>query len=76
MIPSISLQFQKGRAQLPDRSRRALIRMQPVRSAYARPTSSKAAPEQGFMYQYSIIDALMAGVFDGDLSDRTTQKEG
>ncbi|MCE7065817.1 acetolactate decarboxylase [Dyadobacter sp. CY326] len=26
------------------------------------------AREQDFMYQYSIIDALMAGVFDGDLT--------
>ncbi|NIJ55168.1 acetolactate decarboxylase [Dyadobacter arcticus] len=32
--------------------------------------------EQDFMYQYSIIDALMAGVFDGDLTIGKLKKKG
>ncbi|WP_342083958.1 acetolactate decarboxylase [Dyadobacter sp. OTU695] len=35
-----------------------------------------AAPEEDFMYQYSIIDALMAGVFDGDLTIGQLKKKG
>lgn len=35
-----------------------------------------AAPDQDFMYQYSIIDALMAGVFDGDLTIGQLKKKG
>lgn len=34
------------------------------------------APDQDFMYQYSIIDALMAGVFDGDLTIGQLKKKG
>lgn len=37
---------------------------------------AKEAPEQDFMYQYSIIDALMAGVFDGDLTIGQLKKKG
>lgn len=33
-------------------------------------------PENDFMYQYSIIDALMAGVFDGDLTIGELKKKG
>lgn len=36
----------------------------------------KSAPDQDFMYQYSIIDALMAGVFDGDLTIGQLKKKG
>lgn len=36
----------------------------------------RAAPEHDFMYQYSIIDALMAGVFDGDLTIGQLRKKG
>nr|WP_295923705.1 acetolactate decarboxylase [uncultured Dyadobacter sp.] len=43
---------------------------QPARSHAA------AAPESDFMYQYSIIDALMAGVFDGDLTIGQLKKKG
>lgn len=35
-----------------------------------------APPESDFMYQYSIIDALMAGVFDGDLTIGELKKHG
>ncbi len=35
-----------------------------------------AASERDFMYQYSIIDALMAGVFDGDLTLGQLKKKG
>jgi acetolactate decarboxylase len=34
------------------------------------------APDKDFMYQYSIIDALMAGVFDGDLTIGQLKKKG
>lgn len=35
-----------------------------------------AAPGHDFMYQYSIIDALMAGVFDGDLTIGQLRRKG
>lgn len=35
-----------------------------------------SATESDFMYQYSIIDALMAGVFDGDLTIGQLKKKG
>ncbi|MDR6808816.1 acetolactate decarboxylase [Dyadobacter sp. BE34] len=44
-----------------------------AQSAKNRP---KTAPDQDFMYQYSIIDALMAGVFDGDLTIGQLKKKG
>lgn len=43
----------------------------------ARPSGRESGmPESDFMYQYSIIDALMAGVFDGDLTIGQLKKKG
>ncbi|MDR8394361.1 acetolactate decarboxylase [Aliifodinibius sp. S!AR15-10] len=33
-------------------------------------------PYSNYMYQYSVIDALLAGVYDGDLSTAELQKKG
>lgn len=42
----------------------------------ARKAGARAHSEQDFMYQYSIIDALMAGVFDGDLTIGNLKPKG
>jgi len=38
------------------------------KKGFSQNKSETASPESDFLYQYSIIDALMAGVFDGDLT--------
>jgi acetolactate decarboxylase len=49
-----------------------------VNNIFAQPAKNRrtTAPERDFMYQYSIIDALMAGVFDGDLTIGQLKKKG
>jgi acetolactate decarboxylase len=42
----------------------------------AKAPSSHTGSEADFMYQYSIIDALMAGVFDGDLPVGNLKSKG
>ena len=37
---------------------------------------ASSRPEEDFLYQYSIIDALMAGVFDGDLTIGKLKNKG
>lgn len=39
-------------------------------------TGKNVSAQEDFMYQYSIIDALMAGVFDGDLNMSQLKKKG
>ncbi|TLV03526.1 acetolactate decarboxylase [Dyadobacter luticola] len=52
----------------------AACMFQSCKSAY--PKTGRASLEKDFMYQYSIIDALMAGVFDGDLTIGQLKNKG
>jgi acetolactate decarboxylase len=39
-------------------------------------SATKLQPDNDFMYQYSIIDALLAGAFDGDMTIGELKKKG
>lgn len=45
-------------------------------SACDKHAATKSSPRTDFLYQYSIIDALLAGVFDGDLTFGELKKHG
>jgi acetolactate decarboxylase len=44
--------------------------------SYSVQSAKNSAADPDFMYQYSIIDALMAGVFDGDLTIGNLKEKG